>query len=77
MAQLLYGIRQHYPNVKVYFILNDELKKEINESVEKVCKHYNVTLIKLHGIKKKTGHPTVQGMKDFAQQVLDTIKSDK
>lgn len=74
MAKLLDNIRLHYPNVKVYFILNTELKKEINESVETVCKHYNVPLIKLHDIEKQNGHPDIKGMRSFADQVLEAIK---
>lgn len=74
MAKLLDNIRLHYPNVKVYFILNTELRKEINESVETICKHYNVPLIKLHDIEKQNGHPNIKGMKSFADQVLEAIK---
>lgn len=74
MAKMLDNIRLHYPNVKVYFILNTELRKEINESVETICKHYNVPLIKLHDIEKQNGHPNIKGMKSFATQVLEAIK---
>lgn len=74
MAKLLHDIQEHYPNVDVYFILNSELKKEINESVSTICQHYHVPLIQLHDIDKKSGHPSVKGMKSFAQQVLKAIK---
>ncbi|MGN1254268.1 MAG: SGNH/GDSL hydrolase family protein, partial [Prevotella sp.] len=33
MAKMLDNISLHYPNTQVFFILNTELKKEINESV--------------------------------------------
>lgn len=74
MAKMFYDIRQHYPNVDVYFILNTELKKEINESVAEVCSHYGVELIRLHDIDKKSGHPSVAGMKNIATQVLEIIR---
>lgn len=74
MAKLLNDILEYYPNVDVYFILNSELKEEINESVVEVCKHYKVPVIKLHDIDKKSGHPSIKGMKSFAQQVLKAIK---
>ena len=64
----------HYPNVKVYFILNSELKEEINESVDTICAHYGVAVIKLHDISKKNGHPDIAGMKAFADQVAAAIK---
>lgn len=74
MAKMLNDIKLHYPNVEVYFILNTELKKEINESVLEVCKHYDVPVIKLEDIDKKSSHPSVKGMKAIAQQVLKFIK---
>ncbi len=74
LAKMLSDIRLRYPNVEVYFILNSELKEEINESVKKICKEYQVPVIALHGIDKKNGHPSVKGMKSFAQQVLKAIK---
>lgn len=74
MAKLLSDIRQYYPNVDVYFILNSELKDDINKSVDEVCRHYDVPVIKLKDIDKKNGHPSVKGMKSFASQVLKAIK---
>lgn len=74
MAKMFNDIKQHYPNVDVYFILNTELKKEINESVQEVCKHYDVPVIELVDIDKKSSHPSVKGMKAIAQQVLKFIK---
>ncbi len=74
LAKMLSDIRLRYPNVEVYFILNSELKEELNESVKKICKEYQVPVIALHDIDKKNGHPSVKGMKSFAQQVLKAIK---
>lgn len=74
MAKMLNDVKLHYINVEVYFILNTELKKEINESVLEVCKHYDVPVIKLEDIDKKSSHPSVKGMKAIAQQVLKFIK---
>lgn len=73
MAKMLSDIQQHYPNVDVYFILNTGLKKEINESVLEICKHYVVPVIQLVDIDKKSSHPSVKGMKAIAQQVLKGI----
>lgn len=74
MAKLLSDLRQRYPNVDIYFILNSELKTEINESVKKICKTYQVPVIALHDIDKKNSHPTIKGMRSLADQVLKVIK---
>ncbi len=73
LAKMLSDLQQRYPNVEVYFILNTELKEEINESVRQICKHYQVPVIALRDIDKKNGHPTIKGMKSFASQVLKVI----
>ncbi len=74
LAKLYTVLREHYPNVEVYFILNDCLRDDINESVDVISKHYGVPVIKLSGIDKQNGHPNVKGMKTFADQVLSALK---
>ena len=69
MAKLCEGLRTHYPKARVLFILNSELKPEINESVEVICRHYGIELLRLHDIDKQAGHPSVAGMKAMADQV--------
>ena len=73
-AKLYTVLREHYPNVEIYFILNDCLRDDINESVDVISKHYGVPVIKLSGIDKQNGHPNVKGMKTFADQVLSALK---
>lgn len=74
LAKLYTVLREHYPNVEIYFILNDCLRDDINESVDVISKHYGVPVIKLSGIDKQSGHPNVKGMKTFADQVLSALK---
>ena len=69
MAKMLSFMIDRYPNVEIYFILNDGLQEEVNESVKTVCEHYQVPCIVLEGIDKSNGHPTVKGMKQICEQV--------
>lgn len=73
MAKLLDGLQTRYPNVRIYFILNDILSDDINESVDTICRKYGVEVIKLKDIDKKSGHPSVEGMGQIASQVADAI----
>lgn len=73
LARLLSTIGQNYPKAKLYFILNSELKDEVNESVHVICRHYGVDCIDLHDIDKQYGHPSQAGMKAIAKQVADYI----
>lgn len=69
MAKMLDFMINRYPNVEIYFLLNDGLQEEINESVKTVCEYYQVPCIVLEGIDKQNGHPTVKGMKQICEQV--------
>ena len=69
MACLLEGLKDYYPNVKIYFLLNSDLTDEINESVKTVCQHYEIDCIELVGIDKMSGHPSVKGMEQIKEQI--------
>lgn len=69
MAYMLEHIRYRYPNVEVYFLLNCDLKTEINESVKTICAHYQVPCLELKGIDKQGGHPSVKGMQQIDEQL--------
>ncbi len=74
LAKMLDFMTKRYINVKIYFILNSELRPEINESTLEICKHYGVPVIQLHDIDKQHGHPSQKGMRAIADQVKQFIK---
>lgn len=74
MAKMLADIKQNYPTARILFILNSELREDINESVHTICKHYAVECLDLKNIEKQMGHPSVKGMKAFAEQVVEKLK---
>ena len=76
LARLLDEAQGRYPNVKIYFVINSELRQDIVESTQTICKHYGIKYIQLKNIDKHWGHPTISGMKSIANQILDFIKKD-
>lgn len=76
MACLLERVLARYPNVRVYFLLNDGLKEEINESVRTVCAHYGVACIELAGIDKQSSHPSAKGMEQIKEQVKARLQAE-
>ena len=62
LAKLLNDAQNRYPNVRLFFIQNTELKPSFMESTQVICKHYNVPVIQLKDIKKQAGHPNIEGM---------------
>lgn len=77
MAYMLNEIRNLYPKTKVYFLLNSDLKADINESVKTICKKYGVPCLELRDIDKKNGHPTIKGMAEICTQLNAFLKEKK
>lgn len=69
MAYMLDHMTKRYINVKIYFILNTELRDITDESVKTICKHYGVEYIELQNIDKIGGHPSVKGMEEINRQI--------
>lgn len=74
MARMLEWMTQRYVGAEIYFLLNDGLKESIGESVRTICQHYGVKCIELQGIDKKSGHPSVKGMQQIAEQIEAALK---
>ncbi len=74
LGRLLSDARDRFPGTRIVFILNTELKDEINKSVEELCRRNGVELLKLKDIEKISSHPSVAGMKAIKEQLLDFLK---
>lgn len=74
MAYMLSQLIDRYPGVDLYFIINDILSSEVTESAKAICDHYGVKYIMLHDIDKQSGHPSVKGMEQIADQLRDVVK---
>lgn len=62
-------LKEILPEANIIFLINTELKPQIGEAVKAVSEHFGTSCIPLEYIDKRCGHPTVQGMKDIAEQV--------
>ena len=69
MAHMLDWMTKRYVNTEIYFLLNSDLRESVNESVKTICAHYGVKVIALKDIHKISGHPSVKGMRQIAEQV--------
>ena len=77
LAKLIQDARQQYPKARLLFVMNSELREDITESSREICEYYGVPFLQLHDIEKKAGHPTIEGMKSIASQVLPALKQTK
>ena len=62
------------PGAKIYCITHSELKDEIEEFYTDTCNRNGVEVIRLNDIDKVYGHPTVKGMLQIKNQILDFVK---
>ena len=74
MAYMLSWMKDRYVGADIYFLLNDGLSNAVNESVKTICQHYGVPCIELKDIHKLSGHPSVKGMQQIADQIAEAIK---
>lgn len=75
LARMLQWMTDRYVNTEIFFVLNDDLRDEIDESVKTICAHYGVPVIELTDINKLSGHPSVKGMRQIADQVNAFLKT--
>ncbi len=72
---LIHQIRINLPDTRVVCILNTpELKSVINEKFKEACEKYNINSIQLDDIDITRGHPTVKGMTQIKDQIIEHIK---
>ncbi len=62
-------LKEILPESNIIFLINTDIKPQIGEAVKTASKHFGTSCISLEYIDKRSGHPTVQGMKDIAEQV--------
>ena len=74
-AYLLNFVKTNYPSAEIYFILNDILSAEVNNSVTTICDYYNVPCIVTKGVGKSDYHPNAAGMTTIANQVKAVVES--
>ena len=74
MARMLEWMTNRYVGADIFFLLNDGLREDINESIKTICQHYGVKYIALQNIDKKSGHPSVKGMKQIADQIIAAMQ---
>ena len=71
MAYMLSYLQKRYVNVDLLFVLNCDLAEDYSESVRAICKHYGVKCIELSGVEKISSHPSVRGMQQICEQIIE------
>lgn len=69
MAQL----KQNHPNTRILFMVNCGIKQEIIRCVQDAAQHYEIECVALHDLDKIDGHPTVLGMGQIYDQLMQYL----
>ena len=62
-------ITKHNPDATKLFILNTNLREDIDSGLRAACEHYGVPVLALQNFSKQSGHPDQTGMRQIAEQV--------
>ena len=76
MAKWCDTMKRLYPSKRIVFIINTELKPDFVAVMKKCLERYNIECLELKKIDKQMGHPSVKGMKAFADQVTKYLREN-
>jgi hypothetical protein len=55
------------------FIVNNDLKVEIEECMVTVAERYGLDCIVLKNVNKQNSHPTAKGMESICEQIISAL----
>ena len=68
-------LKETLPQAKIYCLMNSDIKLEIIDCMKIACEIYGITPVAFYKIDKMCGHPTIQGMKDIKDGVLNILNN--
>ena len=75
LAYMFSELRKKNIGMKIIFVLNTGLNK-IKESVQVICKYYEISLLELSDIDKAHSHPTDSGMTAISKQLINFLNKN-
>ncbi len=66
-------LREALPSARIIYIINTDLKEEINSAIKDAANHYGIEHLFLENINKKSDHPTALGMKQIKEQLMKML----
>ena len=70
-------LRETIPGATIYCLINTGLKTEVTEALKEMCVMHNLIPIAFEEIDKRANHPTIQGMQDIKNKVLEVLGQRK
>ena len=76
ICYMIARLKRELPQSNIVFVINTELDPKIVETIKLASERFATSFIELKNVDKISGHPTVKGMSDICEQILDAIQSD-
>lgn len=70
ICHFAYCLKNDFPEAEIVFLINSELKEEVQNGIAEIARHYGVKFLRLQDIDKEAGHPTDKGMQSICKQLL-------
>ena len=74
ICYFLKKLKDKLPKAHIYCLINTGLKPEISAGMRRACQIYGITEISFDTIDKNCGHPTIKGMQDIKNTVLNVLQ---
>ena len=73
-AYLLTRLKEVAPEAKILPLINCDLKDEVMDGFEEISEKLGIPCLRLKNVSKLNGHPSVEGMIQIKDQVLEFLK---
>lgn len=70
VCHFAYCLKNDFPEAEIVFLINSELKEEVQNGIAEIARHYGAKSLQLQDIDKEAGHPTDKGMQSICEQLL-------
>ena len=74
ICYLAYRLKKSLAETRVVFIINTEIKTEIQEAIKTACEHFGAEFVALENISKAEGHPNKEGMEQIKNQIISSLE---
>lgn len=76
-AYFLKELRETVPRAQIVVVINTNLKKALAEVFKESCERFGLAFVELQDIDKTSGHPTILGMSQIAEQIINALPVEK
>lgn len=72
-SALISKLRSASPHSRIIPLINCDLKPEVADGFEQICRHYGLTYVKFEVLDKLSGHPSRRGMEQIKSALVNLL----